>query len=296
VLSRRGFLIGGAAATVAVAGGGLVAVETGALPGRVPLGRRVGDCNVDAAVPDEAAGPLRENEFTSAYRHRPIRWMLALPPGHDVRGLPVALVLHGRGGDARTAFDKLAMHRFLAQHVKRGGRPFALATIDGGTAYWHPRASGDDPLGMLVHELLPRLRAAGLRTERVGALGWSMGGYGALLLARQSHRGRLGGTEVVAASAASPALFASFATASDGAFDGPADFARWGDLLAHPGVSSETILQVSCGSNDTFRSNAERYRAAVHPTPRGDISRGCHDAGYWRSRATAQLAFLGAAL
>jgi hypothetical protein len=31
-------------------------------------------------------------------------------------------------------------------------------------------------------------------------------------------------------------------------------------MVAHPGVSSETMLQVSCGSNDTFRSNAERYR------------------------------------
>jgi hypothetical protein len=123
-----------------------------------------------------------------------------------------------------------------------------------------------------------------------------MGGYGALLLARQSHRDELAGTRVVAAAAASPALFRSAADAAPGAFDGPADFAAWGDLLGHPGVSRDVALFVSCGDNDAFTEATRRYRAAVHPAPAGGVGRGCHDAGYWRTQAARQLTFLGAAL
>ena len=35
------------------------------------------------------------------------------------------------------------------------------------------------------------------------------------------------------------------------------------------------------------------YRDAVEPTPAGDISGGCHDAGYWRSQAARVITFLG---
>lgn len=281
---------------VAAGAGGLWAVEEGRLPGRIPLGRVLGRCDVDATPPQIAAGALRGGQFASAYRHRDVSWTLALPPGHQARDLPVVLVLHGRGDDARTAFDVLGLHRFLAQHVAAGGRPFALAAVDGGETYWHPRADGDDPLAMVVRELLPRLRGMGLRTDRIGTLGWSMGGYGALLLARQSRRDALGGTRVVAAAAASPALFPSAAEAAPGAFDGPADFAAWGDLLDAPEVSPDTALFVSCGDTDAFTATVRRYRAAVHPTPAGGISQGCHDAGYWRTQAARQITFLGAAL
>ncbi len=56
--------------------------------------------------------------------------------------------------------------------------PFAIATVDGGTTYWHPRPNGEDAGGMVVDEFLPLLAEQGLRTDRSAFHGWSMGGYG----------------------------------------------------------------------------------------------------------------------
>ena len=220
-----------------------------------------------------------------------------MPPGAlPADALPVVLVLHGRGADHTTPFAQLKLHEFLAAHVRGGGTPFALASVDGGDAYWHPRASGDNPMRMLTTEFLPVLQKMGLRTDRIGVLGWSMGGYGALLLGRESHRGSLaGGVTVVAAAAGSPALFASFRSSAAGAFDDEADFERFGRLAAVPDVGA-LPLHVSCGSDDAFTAQTRLFRAHVAPVPAGGITRGCHTDGYWRSLAVEQLAFLGSHL
>ena len=291
MVSRRTLLTAGAATAVGALAGGVAAVEQGLLPGRVELARLLGRCAGDAILTgDGPAADLRPASFGSAYRGRDVSWVLALPPGTAPAGLPVVLALHGRGADAHTAFTRLGLHHAIARHVAAGGRPFAMATADGGDTYWHPRV-GDDPLGMLIHELLPRLAELGLRVDRIGAWGWSMGGFGALLLARESERDALAGIRVSAVTAASPALFHTFADATPGAFDDPADFTRWGALLDAPDVSA-TPLRVTCGDADAFTDTTREYRAAVHPTPAGGIEPGCHDPGFWHADAPQAAAFL----
>lgn len=141
----------------------------------------------------------------------------------------------------------------------------------------------------------------GLRTDATGVLGWSMGGYGALLFAREANRrtlldaGASARTTVVAAAASSPALFASYQASASGAFDSAADFARYGDLASQPDVG-ETPLYVGCGATDAFTGETKRYRANASPLPSGDISKGCHTGGYWRSVAAAQISFMGSHL
>lgn len=207
-------------------------------------------------------------------------------------GLPVVLVLHGRGADAHSGFTALHLQAFLADHVRRGGRPFALVSVDGADRYWHPRANGDDPLGMILEELLPQAADLGLRTARLGVTGWSMGGYASLLLARESEHDRLGGHVVAAAAASSPALFSSYAASAPGAFDDAADWDRWGDLSAHPGVRS-TALRVSCGTSDPFADQTRLYRQRCARRPAGGLGAGRHDNGYWRSLLPGHLEFLG---
>jgi pimeloyl-ACP methyl ester carboxylesterase len=296
MVSRRAFLLGALGAAVLAGTGSIVAIEDDVLPGRIRLAELVGSCDVDAPLPTGPLGTIKAGSFTSAARHRDVGWALALPPGRSsASGLPVVLVLHGRGGNHTTGFAQLGLHRFLAAHVEAGGAPFALAAADGGDGYWHPRKLGDDPLRMLTAEFVPMLGTLGLRTASVGLLGWSMGGYGALLLARQAHRGQAHGITIDAAAAGSPALFASFRESAQGAFDDSADFATYGTLAEQPDVGT-TPLYVACGTDDAFTNETRRYRANVSQTPSGGVGKGCHTDGYWRSLAAAQVAFLGAHL
>jgi pimeloyl-ACP methyl ester carboxylesterase len=130
---------------------------------------------------------------------------VAWPPGSGPGDrLPVCLLLHPGAGDERTPFQRLRLHRHLAQAVAVGrARPFALASADGRGDGWRT-APGDDPLGMLLEELLPLLSGLGLRTgpAQVGVLGWSMGGAGALRLAEASP------DRLAAVAATSPAVAA----------------------------------------------------------------------------------------
>lgn len=293
--TRRTFLLGGlGAATLAIVGG-YAGVEEGVLPGRIRLAKLTGQCDVDAAPPTSGA-PVETGSFASSARKTTVGWSLAIPPSMPTDNLPVVLVLHGRGGDHTTAFKDLKLHDFLAAYTKTSGKPFALASADGGdNTYWHPRRDGDDPIKMLTEELLPLLKERGLNTSRIGVLGWSMGGYGALLLARESHRKNLKNTDVAAAAAGSPALFSGYKSSAQGAFDDADDFARYGNLSHDPDVGA-TPLFVSCGKDDAFTDTTKTYRANVTPTPQGEIGKGCHTDGYWRSLAAQQLAFLGAHL
>ncbi len=65
---------------------------------------------------------------------------------------------------------------------------------------------------MIIHEVPPRAAAAGLRTRRIGIVGNSMGGYGALLLAERLGAGPAR-PAAAGVAAASPAIFASYADA-----------------------------------------------------------------------------------
>jgi len=293
MISRRALLLGGLGAVALAAAGGYAGVEEGVLPGRIRLAQLTGQCDVDAApLPGDAL--IESGSFASSKRNCVVGWSIATPA--TSASTRVAVVLHGRGCDHTTAFANLKLHDFLVAAVKAGTPPFALASVDGGDdTYWHPRKSGDDPIAMLTDEFLPILASRGFDTGRIATLGWSMGGYGSLLLARESHRKSLKNTEVVAAAAGSPALFTSFKASADGAFDDAADFARYGALAENPDVGG-TPLFVSCGRDDAFTDETKRYRANVDPTPAGGVGKGCHTDGYWRSIATQQLAFIGARL
>ena len=112
--------------------------------------------------------------------------------------------LHGRGGSHSTSFSDLHLGDVVDDVVRAGAHPFAIASVDGGDhGYWHRRADGTDAGAMVVDDLVPMLRERGLRTTRLGLYGWSMGGYGALLLTgKHLLRPR-------AVAVSSPALFAS---------------------------------------------------------------------------------------
>jgi S-formylglutathione hydrolase FrmB len=210
------------------------------------------------------------------------------PPGNRADAqLPVVLMLHGRGGDHTSAVNDLGADRYLSAAVQAGTAPFALAAVDGGTDnYWHRRTSGDDPQRMLTAEFLPLLAKRGLRTSRYGVLGWSMGGYGALL-----HAAETGSGAVAAAGAMSPALWHEVSETAAGAYDGAEDF-RAHQVFGRADALKDVALRIDCGRDDPFAGAVRDLRAEVDAA--GGVQAGAHTAGYWRRMLPDQLAFLGA--
>jgi S-formylglutathione hydrolase FrmB len=291
VLSRRSVLLGTAGIAVAGAAGGGYGIYEGALPGRPWLQERLGLNGEAGVVPDVEPGPVREGSFVSTARGGvKTGWALLSPPGAEARGLPVAVALHPLGADHDTLTGPMfGLDRFLAAHVDEAGEPFAIATVDGGTSYWHPRPDGEDSGAMVVDELLPLLGDHGVDAGRIGLLGWSMGGYGALRLG-----GLLGATRVRAVVAASPAIWSDADDASRSGFDDAAEYQRYsvmGDQADLDGVP----VRVDCGTGDPFYRDVQDY---VDGFPSGaDVTStfeaGGHTPAYWRRMLPEQLDFLG---
>jgi enterochelin esterase-like enzyme len=287
MLSRRALLLGvGGVAALAAVG---AAAEMPAVRGRV---LDVFDPEPSAPTPVSASGPRASGVLVSQARGRTVSWRVAYPPGHqDGDGLPVALVLHGRGGDADSAFDEIWLDRYLADTVRTGAAPFALASVDGGGhTYWHRRTDGDDPQAMLTEEFLPMLGRRGLITSRFGVLGWSMGSYGALLLAET-----VGAQRVAAVAVDSPAVWQRAEDAAQGAFDDAQDFHAH-DVLARTDRLSNIPVRVACGNRDPFYAAARELVRRIPDLAAADFSTGGHTDTFWRRTATDQLRFLSRAL
>jgi S-formylglutathione hydrolase FrmB len=288
-LSRRTVLRWGVGAAAGAAG----AFALGTRPSDPgPPAHPVAMTSVDAPLappaplqPAPAAAPTyTSGSFVSAARGGvATNWAIARPPGQTAPLRPV-IALHGKGSDAATVMAG-GVEQGLAEAVAAGLPPFAVVAVDGGGSYWHKRASGEDSGAMVLDELLPMLGDQGLDTSRVGFLGWSMGGYGALLLG-----GRLGPARTAAICAVSPALWTSSGAAAPGAFDGADDYAAnsvWG-LPALAGIP----IRIDCGDSDPFYSATKEFIAQLPTAPAGGFSPGGHDGAFWSSQLPAELTWL----
>lgn len=217
---------------------------------------------------------------------------MLLPPGvKSAAGLPVCLVLHGRGDDHRAAVRLVHLDRALATITHQGAPPIALVAMDGGDhTYWHRRADGDDPQRMLTDELLPRLASAGMRTSRFALFGWSMGGYGSLLLAE-----KLGKARIAFVAVDSPALWRQPGESAAAAFDDREDFIR-NDVFAARSRLAGIPVRVMCGKSDTFLPATRGFAQGVPDLVAADYPAGRHTAALWTSTAVRQLAPLACAL
>ena len=285
IVSRRRLLLAGGAVVVLGAGG--VALGPAGLRHQVAVVLRP-DPVPPHPVPSGPVGAVLAGSFRSTAMGNTTGWSVAYPYGIKVgTALPIFLVLHGRGDSHREVLGGHRLGAFLSDAVRAGSPPFAVVGVDGGDhSYWHTRSSGEDPQRMLLEELLPLLATRGLRTQQIAVGGWSMGGYGALLLAE-----RLGPKRVLAVAADSPALWSHWAATAPGAFDGPGDFAAH-DVLAGVDRLAGIPVRVSCGTADPFMPGVTAFLRAV-PTAERDVSPGAHDLAWWQHAAPGQLAFIG---
>lgn len=254
-----------------------------------PAGSRASPPLVPPTPADPAAAasawPTRTaGSFVSAARGGvETNWIIARPPGQTAP-LRTVIALHGMDSNAAEVMD-LGVEESLAQLVGTGHQPIAVVSVDGGDTFWHPRASGQDSGAMVLNELLPMLPTMGLDTTRVGFMGWSMGGYGALMLGS-----RLGAARTAGICAVSPALYMTYWGAPPQAFDGIEDW-RTNSVSNQPALAS-IPLRVDCGTFDRFYPATHRFVSQLATPPAGGFSLGGHDPGYWREQLPAQLAWL----
>jgi enterochelin esterase-like enzyme len=251
----------------------------------------------DPWVPDRSPrrsrGPVEWISLYSAFRPGPLTRILVMaPPGGDPAapgGLPVCLVLHGRGARAHDAF-LLRMPGFLADAVADGVPPFALVAVDAGSSYYHPRADGSDTFRMLTDDVLPLLARRGWGTgpdRRFAVLGWSMGGYGALLFAQT-----LGPDRLAAAVASSPSLWTTFRAAPEGVFDSQDDYDRY-DVYAGRDRMHDVAVRVDTALGDQYLPAVRQFLDGCDPRPAGGFAPGAHNRRFWRRRLPGQLGFVG---
>jgi len=293
--TRRRVLTRVLAPAAVLAGAGVAGPELvarGVLPGRTVLDKLDGACSV-ASPPLTYAppGPSLDGSFYSAARRRTVGYTLAYPPGHHPGAeLPLVVMLHGYGGSHADAVAGMSAAQALA--LRPGGRPLApmaMVTVDGGDGYWNPHP-GDDPMAMVIHELIPRCQRLGLgrRPGRIAALGISMGGYGALLYAEKHPR--LFG----AVAAISPAVWTSYAQArqaNPGAYASAAAF-RANDVVTYAAALAGRPVRVASGYADPFYPGV---RALARVLPAGSVAAfgpGCHDGSFFTAQEPPSLAFL----
>ena len=295
VKSRRRFLryAAGGAVLVAAGAAGFEFAEHGVLPGKTELDQLTGACDVSA--PDfgtyATPGPQRSATFYSAARRRAVGYTIAYPPGHRSGDrLPLVIALHEFGGDHASALSGLTPSQALA--LKPAGTPLppvAMVTVDGGNGYWNPHP-GDNPQAMLVDELMPLCRRQNLGTQpkSIGALGISMGGYGAILLA-EKYPHLIGAVAAIA-----PAIWTSYAQASGanaGAYASAADFAA-DDAVTHAPALKGIPVRVAAGADDPFYPGVQTLARALPKSAEVYFGGGCHTAAFFNSQEPASLAFL----
>ena len=291
--TRRRVLACGIGGVIGTALAGFELIEHRVLPGKHTLDELDGGCAVSSpALTFPAAGPSTSGRFFSRHRNRLVGYTIAYPPGHGPgSALALGIYLHGFAGDHTSGFGAVSLARALAgRHDGRPLPPLALAAVDGGGLYWNPHP-GDDPSAMIVEELIPMCRRLGLgRGQRgIGAVGISMGGYGALLLAESYPH------LISAVAAISPAIWTTYAeakAANPGAFVSAADFAR-DDVITHASGLTGIPARIVSGTDDPFHSGVAALAKALPRSATLDITAGCHDDAFFASQQHASVAFLG---
>jgi enterochelin esterase-like enzyme len=218
---------------------------------------------------------------------------VVVPQGARDGKRSLLVFLHGRGEDHRSYLDD-EMYAALA---RQGGTAPVVAFPRGGPdSYWHDR--GDGEWGSYVaDEVVPRLvERFDIEPERVGIGGISMGGFGAVDVAR------LDPDLFCAVGAHSPAVWERAADTAPGAFDNEADFAAHdviGSVGPAAGPLADKRVWIDVGREDPFAdaatelSNALRSGGAVVSFRSWD---GGHDSSYWRSHWRQYARFYARAL
>jgi len=247
------------------------------------------------AGPNPSNYGMREVKFElhSRLLHRSLEEVGVLPPPlPDGKRRPLLVFLHGRGGEPQ---GQATGAMFAALRAAGPLAPDVILANGGDHSYYHDRTDG--PWGTsIVKEVIPEaVRRLDADPSRVAIGGVSMGGFGALDLAR------LWPKRFCAAGGHSAAMWRTGGETPEGAFDDAEDFAR-NDILGAVearDVYGQMPVWIDVGTQDPFREadtafaralRSDGGRVTLHVWPGG------HNGGYWASHMTAYVAFYAGAL
>lgn len=130
---------------------------------------------------------VRDQNLQSTVLNRAIKYAVLLPEGYDksTKSYPVVYLLHGYG-DNETAWYTNGGLQYYVDLYSTATVPMIYVMPEGYNAYYIDRYNGNYPyMEMFVDELVPEIdrkfRTKADKSQRA-VMGYSMGGYGALIL------------------------------------------------------------------------------------------------------------------
>jgi S-formylglutathione hydrolase FrmB len=241
---------------------------------------------------DTHGASVQHFDVHSRLVHRTLRQTLVVPKG-GAAGRPLLVFLHGRSSSP----DTYLWQEFFDALDRLGGRAPAVLFVNGGDhSYYHDRAGGRWGSYVMREALPAALRRSHADGSRLAIGGISMGGFGALDIARLD-RGRF-----CAVGGHSAALWTSAGLTAPGAFDDAADFSRH-DVVGAARRSATPLgrvpIRIDMGTADPFRAADEAFVSALRRDG-SDVqlheARGGHEAAYWRRHFGEYLRFYARAL
>jgi enterochelin esterase-like enzyme len=233
----------------------------------------------------ESARGAAVDRFTLHSRlvHRDLHEILVVPQGGG-RGRELLVFLHGRSSSPDS---NLRQPLFDELHALGRRAPVILLADGGDHSYWHDRSDGKWGSSVLREAIPAALRRSGADARRVAIGGISMGGFGALDLARLAPR------RFCAVGGHSAALWLTGAETPAGAFDDAGDFSRHdviGAARSHRLYGVPVWIDV--GRHDPFlrADSALARELAAHGTR---VSLHVHGGGHggWSKRMPQYLRF-----
>jgi S-formylglutathione hydrolase FrmB len=219
---------------------------------------------------------------------RGIEQTVVVPTG-DSKGRPLLLLLHGRSSSP----NDLDSHELHDELKRLGDRAPIVVLVNGGDhSYYHDRRDGKWGSYVLQEVIPTAVRRYHADRKRVAIGGFSMGGFGALDIARLAP-GRF-----CAVGGHSAALWDSGGETPAGAYDDAGDFERHdviGAARANPRLYGRTRVWLDVGTEDPFLHADTELAHLVHGAT-FHVWKGVHGPSYWWHHLDDYLGFYVKAL
>jgi poly(3-hydroxybutyrate) depolymerase len=208
-------------------------------------------------------------------------------PSGDTKGRPLLVLLHGRSSSP----DSMAKKSFASALDDLGSRaPLVVFANGGDHSYYHNRADGRWGSYILDEVIPATIRKYDLDPRRVAIGGFSMGGFGALDLARFRRFCAVGGH--------SAAMWRTGGETPQGAFDDAEDFEQNDVIEAaaeKPRLYGDAKVWIDVGTEDRFRSADEELARRLSGA-RFVLWKGGHDISHLEDEAPRVMKFYADAL